>query len=181
MKYAITILLIFFSSYSWATSIFNTEQEKTLLKAKIWGEYVGYPETIQSIILTESSANVLNTKYLVGDNRLGFGKRSYGIMQIKLSTAKFVIRYYGLHWYRDLPEEVLIAKLLVEKDFNLQIGALYFKYLIKRFKSWKHAVVAYNRGPGWVSRNRHKVNNHRYLTKVRYQLVRFVRPFNYKQ
>ena len=74
MKYVLTLTLLFLSSsVCFGASNFTDSQEVVLAKASIWGEFIEYPETIQAIVLTESSANVLNKDYLVGDKKLSFG------------------------------------------------------------------------------------------------------------
>ena len=66
-----------------------------------------------------------------------------GIMQIKEETAQFVCSFSG--------EEFSSEKLL-EADYNIKLGTIYFKYLLDKFKSVDLALAAYNAGEGNVSR-----------------------------
>lgn len=156
----------------------NVFQQNILYVAKTEGHKVGYGETMQAIVMAESIANVEGKKYIIGDNTLNFGKKSYGVAQVKLQTAKYVLDMYK-HPRKFATDEDLLIALLFEPEFNLEVASLYFEYLMKRYKgNWKKAVVAYNEGPTWVSANPGKVDNHPYLRKVNLFLERVVRPHN---
>lgn len=62
-----------------------------------------------------------------------------GLMQIKPSTAEWICKKSGFAWKG--------AKALKDPVYNLQIGAMYFKYLKKSLKSKSaHYINAYNMG-----------------------------------
>ncbi len=62
-----------------------------------------------------------------------------GLMQIKPDTAEWICQKSGFPWKG--------AKALKDPVYNIQIGALYFKYLKKSLKSHSaHYINAYNMG-----------------------------------
>lgn len=62
-----------------------------------------------------------------------------GLMQIKPDTAKWICKKSGFKWKG--------AAALKDPVYNVQIGALYFKYLKKSLKSKSaHYINAYNMG-----------------------------------
>lgn len=62
-----------------------------------------------------------------------------GLMQIKPDTAEWICQKSGFPWKG--------AKALKDPVYNVQIGALYFKYLKKSLKSRSaHYINAYNMG-----------------------------------
>lgn len=150
-----------------------------LSEAMYYGNRIGFPETLQAIVLQESLLGIVHNDFVIGDIGNGFGKRSYGVCQVKLATAQFVIKYFDLP-IQNFPEELLIARLITDRDFNLMIASHYFKYLYGYFQNWEAAVVAYNRGPGWVEKNREKVSGNKYLQSIRQLILNKVRPFNEK-
>lgn len=83
----------------------------------------------------------------VGDLRHEFGKRSYGVMQLKLYTAKDVIGFIC----PDLGEgfatdEEIIAKLLYDHYWNMQLAACYLSHLQSQGLSWRKTLIAYTEG-----------------------------------
>jgi len=64
-----------------------------------------------------------------------------GIMQIKEETAKFIC---------EMNNENYEENRLFEPDYNIYLGAKYFKYLLDKFKNTKTALAAYNAGEGNV-------------------------------
>jgi len=177
MKLIIFIILLLFPLLAHAKD-FNEYQIKLLTIAYTYGMEIGWPETVQAILLNESLTTIPKISYVVGDIKNGFGRRSYGRMQIQLLTAQFVITRYGLVEYPT--EETLITRLITDDDFNIYIGSIYFNYLYKRFRDWEAAVVAYNKGPGWVKNSREKVSKNLYLKNIRQLIINKVRPFNKK-
>lgn len=68
-----------------------------------------------------------------------------GLMQIKPDTAKWICDKKGLKWKG--------KEALKDPHYNIEIGALYFKYLKKSLKSKAaHYITAYNTGLGNLSR-----------------------------
>lgn len=147
-----------------------TERQTELLRiAYSEGEAVGWPETIQAILLQETSAGVHGP---VGDRSLGFGERSYCHMQVKLAAAADVIKHFD-----DIPsfttEEELLVALLTDDEFCIRVGARYFKLMLDRTNTWSEAVVAYNRG---VAGSRLYGDVRGYLPKIRARIHEEIRP-----
>lgn len=116
---------------------------------------------LMSIMWQESRAGKFGP---VGDIGNGFGRRSYGLMQVKLDAAKRMWRRYpqlgfvycSCQIHVIMPtEEELISALLTNPNFNVAVAAHYLKYLHDDFHlSWDKAVAAYNRGY-WNAKQKH--------------------------
>jgi len=112
---------------------------------------------IKAIVYVESG----NGRFLIGDRNRQWKYQSYGVMQVKLSTARFVAGYFKLNWVNDLSDEQLKDRLLNDNLFNVTIGTLYLKYLMKATGGdVVKAVRAYNRGL------KGKSDNSKYVNKV---------------
>tara|TARA_R110000868_G_scaffold377142_5_gene642411 strand:- start:210 stop:1118 length:909 start_codon:yes stop_codon:yes gene_type:complete len=90
-----------------------------------------------------------------------------GMMQIMPDTGIYLSHAKG----QRTPRKVL-RSMLVHPHTNIDLGIFYLSRLLKRYKgNYIHATVAYNMGPGWVSkrlRSRLPVGKkNRYLDKVR--------------
>jgi hypothetical protein len=158
-------------------------QERILKLAYIEGSRIGYPETVQAIVWQETHAgNYKWNKYgIVGDsNGHSLGEKSYGVGQVRLSTAKFVLKRYSyLGTFPD--DEHLLVALLTDDHFNLSIVAHYFKMQVEAFENpgaWGKSVLAYNVGPGNVKRRGTGFDPNRYIDKVWIHIRTIVRPFN---
>ncbi len=75
-----------------------------------------------------------------------------GLMQIMPATAEFVCRENGVEF---LPEK------LTDGEYNVRLGCLYLRYLLRRFPREETALAAYNAGEGTV---REWLKNERYST-----------------
>lgn len=72
-------------------------------------------------------------------------KEALGLMQIKLSTGKWIGEKIG---YRDLDEE-----MLYDPEVNIMMGCWYLNYLIEYYNGdMQLALAAYNGGQGNVSK-----------------------------
>lgn len=154
---------------AWQSVKFTSDQVRLLDIAKREGKKIGYPETIQAILLKESTAGLIGP---VGDISNGFGKRSYCHMQIKLVSAQHVIDKYNLPRFRT--EEELIAKLLTDDEFCIYMGARYFKLMLEQTKDWKTAVLAYNKGAKGAKRH---TGTSSYVSDIRSFIVNVIRPY----
>ncbi len=171
MKKIFLVLLMVLMIPSLAHAL-TTEQEDILDMAKMYGEGVGMPETIQSIVLQESSAGA--------GGKIGDDGSSVGIMQMSPYTAQYVARKY--QYIQELtPEQHATA--LFNNDYALLTGALYFKECYDKFKkykghwAWRYAVVCYNAGMTGAERmSKVEINTHPYLQKIRERL-QFVREY----
>lgn len=121
---------------------------KTLLDVSQKNSYD--PIFLLAVITTESHFNF---------NAMG-SAGEIGLMQLKPDTAEWVCRKNGLKW--------LGAKALKNPEYNITIGAYYFRYLKKSVnsKSMKY-INAYNVGLKSLNRMRaDDVRNHPYFGKV---------------
>jgi hypothetical protein len=116
------------------------------------------PEILQGIIYQESKAGAL-TSYRVAGQEAGLGtnKRYYGISQIKLSAAKDVVNKYPdlkkRHGFHTDTDEELIANLIMNDEFNIEVASLYLKIISDNYGSGKdYMIAAYNQGPGGAKR-----------------------------
>lgn len=150
-KAAFAVLSVVFCLLAFATLAqagSSPLQRKILLTATIEGHRVGWPETVQAIAIQETHAGTYKwTRYgIVGDRGAGFGQKSYGVMQVKIETAKDVLKRYPYLGSFETDEHLMVA-LLTDDEFNIRIAAHYFKMLYERFGDWRKAVTSYNAGP----------------------------------
>ncbi len=102
-------------------------------------------ETAMAICLAETNGG----KVKWGDKQLlrkGIKKASYGIMQVRLQTARFVARTYRLWDVAQMSDTELITKMMHDPLFNAKIAVLYLVYLTDTSKSYFEAVSRYNGG-----------------------------------
>lgn len=126
----------------------GAEIVKTLLEVSQKNKYD--PIFLLAIIKTESQFNPL---------ALG-SAGEIGLMQIKPETAKWICAQQGMKWKG--------KNALKNPHYNLEIGALYFKYLKKSLRSQASKyITAYNTGIGKLSRmpSQH-IEKNRYFSKV---------------
>lgn len=127
-----------------------TERQKEVLEiAREIGSEYDLEEIMMGIVMQESIAGVLSR---VGHMSAEFGKRSYGVAQVKVTAARDVLRHHNeLGEFRT--DEELIGKLIYDDEFNIRISALYFLHLRNSYDlSWKEALTAYNLGPTGMKR-----------------------------
>ena len=102
-------------------------------------------ETAMAICLAETSGG----KVKWGDKQLlrkGIKQASYGIMQVRLATARFVARKYNLIDVKLMSDTQLITQMMHDPIFNARIAVLYLVYLSDSSKSYFEAVSRYNGG-----------------------------------
>ena len=108
-----------------------------------------------AICLSETSAG----KSRFGDKQLlknGIKNASYGIMQVRLQTAKFVAKIYKLKDIVFFSDVLLIKKMMKDDAFGIRMGVLYLVWLSNTSKNHFETISRYNGG---------KVN-HPYYNKV---------------
>ena len=164
---------------------FSDDQTKILKIAFEEGTSIGFPETIQAIALQESSAGVAK----IGDLSLPVGKRSYGIMQIKVAAVRYVMKQYPemKHYFgkdasvkiSSILDEDIIVLLITNDRANIDFGTKFFHLLDKKTNNWSEAVTAYNQGlSGLKSINNPK--NFQYTKNIISNIKSFIRPFNHE-
>ncbi len=125
-----------------------------------------FEDTAMAICMTETSGGKLN----FGDKQLlkkGIKKASYGIMQVRLGTARFVAKKFKLSEVDKMSDLELIKKMMHDNLFNAKIGVLYIVWCSNNSKSYFETVSRYNGG---------KVN-HRYFNKVQENL-KLIKKYN---
>ena len=171
MKYFHSLIFIIagflFLIASFPVQALTHQQKEILDKAQFYGQMVGAPETIQAIVLQESSAG--------NAGRIGDDGNSIGIMQMRPSTAAWVSSKYS--WLPQYKTEFEYAQALLNDNYALLVGALYFKECSKVYHNWRQAVVCYNTGIRGASKMKSsKINSHKYLTNIKRRL-KYVRKY----
>lgn len=156
-----------------------TEDQVNLLKlAYDIGDEDGgeqHANLLQSTLLQESIAGQLGR---VGHRTAPVGKRSYGVMQVKVSAASDVLEE---HAHLGLPsnEEELIVRLITDDEFNIRVASKYLLYLRDKTKSDAEALVAYNMG--LRGSKRFEVHEEvQYVKNINRYFETIVIPFNRK-
>jgi len=130
----------------------NTKQERLLKYAYRIARIDGHhsPEIFQGILWHESRVGEYPSYKVRGDEfGLRFGKRYYGIGQIKLSAARDVIkRYPELGAFKTNDE--LMAALIHDDEFNIRVASKYYKIVSNGNE--KFSITAYNQGRRGASR-----------------------------
>ena len=143
MKKFVLFFLLFFN-FIFAQTKLNQDQINNLAKCfEISSILKNNPYDVCAIMLNETSAKT----HYVGDKFLKKFHRSYGIMQVRLSTAKFLINYYNLKEFKNFSDEIILSKLIFDKNFNILMANLFFKYLYNKYNhNLEKTVIAYNSG-----------------------------------
>lgn len=130
---------------------------------------------LQSTLLQESIAGQLGR---VGHRTAPVGKRSYGVMQVKVSAASDVLEGHpqlgALH-----TDEELIVRLMTDDQFNLQVASKFLLYLRNKTNSDAEALVAYNMGLR-ASKRFETHEDFNYVKSVNRYFENIVVPFNRK-
>jgi hypothetical protein len=104
-----------------------------------------FEDTAMAICMTETSGGKLN----FGDKQLlkkGIKKASYGIMQVRLGTARFVAKEFGLVAVQRMSDLALIKQLMHNNLFNAKIAVLYLVWCSDHSSSYFETVSRYNGG-----------------------------------
>ncbi len=123
-----------------------TEEQVGLLKLAY---DIGYQDAgeqhailLQSTLLQETIAGQLGR---VGHRAAPVGKRSYGVMQIKVAAALDVLDGHPQLGASRTDEE-LIVRLMTDDAFNLRIASKFLLFLRNKTNSDAEALMAYNMG-----------------------------------
>lgn len=185
----VTAVLVFFvvfvfgvftnaSASNWLTP--NEVVERNLKKVYEVGKEVGYPETLQAILLQESSGVTPVPK-----SKKASLSVSYGLMQVQINSAKSVFarfpelmdRYFPQRDLKSLSNKEIMDLLVTDEDANIRIAAYHFNLYLKLCNgNWDKAVAAYNVGIGAVNRigNPAKFG---YVKEIKHRLD-MIKPFN---
>ena len=130
---------------------------------------------VQAVLLQETIAGQLGR---LGHLSAPMGKRSYGVMQVKVVAARDVLRMRPqLGSFRT--DDQLITRLITDDEFNIRVASAYLKMLRKHEGSDHQALVAYNIGMHAARRVAHAAK-FKYVRKVERYLAVVVPSYNDK-
>ncbi len=129
---------------------------------------------LQGVLLQETIAGQLGR---IGDLAAPVGKRSYGVMQVKVTAARDVLRHHKDEFERFRSDEELIAHLITDDRFNIRIASKLLQRLHKKTLSPEKALVAYNVGLR-ASRNIKQAAEFKYVQRVQQNIQKVATPFN---
>jgi len=118
-----------------------------------------FEKSAMAICMVESGCGKTN----FGDKQLlkrGIKKASYGIMQVRLQTARFVSKVYSLYDVKMMSDATLIDRLMNDDRFSVKLAVLYLVWLSDHSNSYFEMISRYNGG---------KVN-YPYFNKVKREL-----------
>lgn len=134
-----------------------------------------HAELLQAVLLQETIAGQLGR---IGHMTARVGKRSYGVMQVKVSAARDVLRKHK-EFGRYRSDESLIVALMTDDELNMRLASKFLLHLKEKTKSSEAALVAYNIGLR-ASRKIAKPDNFKYVVRSKRNLEQVVLPFNQK-
>ncbi len=130
---------------------------------------------VQATMMQETIAGLMGR---IGHLSAPVGKRSYGVMQVKVSAASDVLRlHHELGEFKS--EEELIAKLITDDEFNINIASLFMMHLRKFTDTDAQALMAYNIGLSGAKRQKDH-SSFAYVQGVRRFYQEVILPFNEK-
>ena len=106
-------------------------------------------ETLENTAMAICMAETSGGKVKWGDKQLlrkGIKKASYGVMQVRLQTARFVAKIYNMTDVKNMSDAQLITKMMNEIIFNARIAVLYLVWLSNTSKNYFETVSRYNGG-----------------------------------
>ncbi len=132
-----------------------------------------FAATLQAVLLQETIAGQLGR---IGHMTAPVGKRSYGVMQVKVSAARDVLRKHKEFGKFRSDEELIIA-LMTDDEFNIRIASRFLNHLISKTDSIEAALVAYNIGLR-ASRKISRPDEFKYVLRTQLNLGEVVQHFN---
>jgi len=136
----------------------------------------GHARLLQAVLLQETMAGQLGR---LGHLSAPLGKRSYGVMQVKVAAARDVLRRKPQFGYF-ASDEQLITRLIADDEFNIHIASAYLKYLRRNTESDHQALVAYNIGISAARRVMDTADDFKYVQNVDRYLDEVVARYNTK-
>jgi hypothetical protein len=161
------------------TKMWLTEDQVHLLKIAFDIGFadggIEHAKLVQGVLLQETIAGLLGR---IGHMTAKVGKRSYGVMQVKVSAARDVLRRHPSLGEFNADEE-LIAKLILDDMFNIAIASKLLLHLKRKSRNEAQAMMAYNIGLR-ASRRYDTYDTFKYVRKVKQYFKHVVEPFNNK-
>ena len=159
------------------TKAWLSDEQIALLKlAHEIGLADGGPEharIVQAVLMQETLAGKLGR---IGHLTAGVGKRSYGLMQVKVVAARDVLRHYeGFGRFRT--DEELIVRLMTDDEFNIRVASKFLRHLGRKTETTEQMLVAYNIGLR-ASRKVENAAEFKYVRNVASRLEAVIEPFN---
>ena len=134
-----------------------------------------HAKLVQAVLLQETIAGQLGR---LGHLSAPMGKRSYGVMQVKVVAARDVLkRHPDLGTYHT--DDQLITRLIADDEFNIRVASAYLKMLRRHTGSDRQALVAYNIGMH-AARRVLDAGDFKYVRKVERYLASVVQRYNSK-
>lgn len=100
-------------------------------------------------------ASMINVESSFNQNAKS-NKNAIGLMQVKLSTAKYLIDYYNLN-------EAISETDLFTPNINIKFGCMYLRYLLNKFQNLNTALASYNAGETrvrvWLNDKNYSLDN----------------------
>jgi len=123
----------------------TSSQYNYLMLAKKIGKPYSLSQALMGIMWKETRAGKFGP---IGNQQAPFGQRTYGIMQIKLKTAMYVIHAFPKMFpdYQNTLREIVLTSLLTNPKFNIRVALGYCLLLQKRGLTWREMITAYNLG-----------------------------------
>ena len=130
---------------------------------------------MQAVLLQETLAGLLGR---LGHLSAPLGKRSYGVMQVKVVAAHDVLRLHP-ELGKFHTDDQLIARLITDDEFNIRVASAYLKFLRRHKHSDQKALVAYNIGMN-AARRVMDAADFKYVRRVERYLADVVPRYNDK-
>ena len=130
---------------------------------------------VQAVLLQETIAGLLGR---LGHLSAPLGKRSYGVMQVKVVAAHDVLRQHP-ELGKFHTDDQLITRLMTDDEFNIRVASAYLKFLRKHKRSDQQALVAYNIGMN-AARRVMDAADFKYVQKVERYMAVVVPRYNNK-
>lgn len=160
----------------------HDEVTTNLIMAYKIGQQFGFGETLQAIMLQESSG----ASGQIGNSKAKIANRSYGLMQLQLVTVKDILsrytelmeKYFPGRLFSSLKNKELITLIMKNSEANITIAAYHLRlYMQLVDNNWNRAIAAYNVGIGNVKHIK-RAYQFKYVVGVKQKLNDIVKPFN---
>lgn len=167
----------------YATPLHDTKTQNLILVYEVASTY-GHPEVMQAMLLQESNGGTHPT--LIGSPNARPSKRSYGILQVQVATARSLFKryaYLSTKYFKDrvvseVSDREIMQLLLQDNRANAEIAVVLFDlYLQLSNNNVDRTIAAYNVGIGGVKKLRSPAN-FKYVREVRQKIKAVVNNFN---